>query len=302
MSIKDLQPKEVFENFYSLTQIPRPSKKEAQVISFMKKFGEDLGLETIVDAAGNVIIRKPAAEPVAPKAEEKSAAAPATEPVQKSEPEQKPEAVVKPAAEPAQKPAPAQKSEPAQKLEPTNKQHVAENKAAAPSNPVAKTVVAADNDDDDNKIYTLKSEKKLAPKVNVLGKIDLSSLNQSTRPKKKSKEERRKEREQKSNNGGNRHQRGAQKVDINEEISRSNGRNSKNDDRRDKKSRNERREENRENRENRENQKNLLPQQAQHYEYQYERSQKDCHRIRRSSRFILCYMLLICRFQLLCRF
>ncbi|MDY4555402.1 MAG: translation initiation factor IF-2 [Prevotella sp.] len=141
---------------------------------------------------------KPAAEPVAPKAEEKSAAAPAAEAVQKSEPEQKPEAVVKPAAEPAQKPAPAQKSEPAQKLEPTNKQHVAENKAAAPSNPVAKTVVAADNDDDDNKIYTLKSEKKLAPKVNVLGKIDLSSLNQSTRPKKKSKEERRKEREEKA--------------------------------------------------------------------------------------------------------
>ena len=141
---------------------------------------------------------KPAAEPVAPKAEEKSAAAPAAEPVQKSEPEQKPEAVVKPAAEPAQKPEPAQKSEPAHKLEPTNKQHVAENKAAAPSNPVAKTVVAADNDDDDNKIYTLKSEKKLAPKVNVLGKIDLSSLNQSTRPKKKSKEERRKEREEKA--------------------------------------------------------------------------------------------------------
>jgi len=60
MSIKDLQPQEVFENFYSLTQIPRPSKKEAKVIAFMKKFGEDLGLETIVDEIGNVIIRKPA--------------------------------------------------------------------------------------------------------------------------------------------------------------------------------------------------------------------------------------------------
>ncbi|MBQ6084398.1 MAG: aminoacyl-histidine dipeptidase [Bacteroidales bacterium] len=60
MSINELQPKEVFENFYSLTRIPRPSKKEAQVIAFMKKFGEDLGLETIVDEAGNVIIRKPA--------------------------------------------------------------------------------------------------------------------------------------------------------------------------------------------------------------------------------------------------
>jgi translation initiation factor IF-2 len=47
-------------------------------------------------------------------------------------------------------------------------------------------------------IYTLKSEAKLAPKVNVLGKIDLSSLNQSTRPKKKSKEEKRKQREEKA--------------------------------------------------------------------------------------------------------
>ena len=47
MTINELQPKEVFENFYSLTRIPRPSKKEAQVIAFMKKFGEDLGLETI---------------------------------------------------------------------------------------------------------------------------------------------------------------------------------------------------------------------------------------------------------------
>ena len=47
-------------------------------------------------------------------------------------------------------------------------------------------------------IYTLKSEEKMAPKVNVLGKIDLSSINQSTRPKKKSKEEKRKQREEKA--------------------------------------------------------------------------------------------------------
>ena len=46
-------------------------------------------------------------------------------------------------------------------------------------------------------IYRLKNEEKLAPKVNVLGKIDLSTLNQSTRPKKKSKEEKRKQREEK---------------------------------------------------------------------------------------------------------
>jgi len=40
--------------------VPRPSKKEERVIAFMKQFGENLGLETIVDAVGNVIIKKPA--------------------------------------------------------------------------------------------------------------------------------------------------------------------------------------------------------------------------------------------------
>lgn len=52
--------------------------------------------------------------------------------------------------------------------------------------------------ENDKGIFTLKSEKKLAPKVNVLGKIDLAAINQSTRPKKKTKEERRKEREEKA--------------------------------------------------------------------------------------------------------
>ncbi len=58
--IQNLAPVEVWKHFYALTQIPRPSKKEAEVIAYMKKFGEDLGLETIVDEVGNVIIKKPA--------------------------------------------------------------------------------------------------------------------------------------------------------------------------------------------------------------------------------------------------
>ncbi len=58
--ILELEPKALWKNFYNLTQIPRPSKKEEKVIEFVKKFGEDLGLETIVDEVGNVIIRKPA--------------------------------------------------------------------------------------------------------------------------------------------------------------------------------------------------------------------------------------------------
>lgn len=58
--ILSLKPEAVWKNFHSLTQIPRPSKKEARIIEFMKNFGESLGLETIVDGVGNVIIRKPA--------------------------------------------------------------------------------------------------------------------------------------------------------------------------------------------------------------------------------------------------
>ncbi|MFC2113747.1 aminoacyl-histidine dipeptidase [Bacteroidota bacterium] len=58
--IVSLEPKAIWKHFYSLTQIPRPSKKEGRIIEFMKKFGEDLGLETLVDKVGNVIIRKPA--------------------------------------------------------------------------------------------------------------------------------------------------------------------------------------------------------------------------------------------------
>lgn len=59
-SIQDLSPKELWKHFHALTQIPRPSKKEQGVIAYMKNFGTSLGLETIVDDVGNVIIRKPA--------------------------------------------------------------------------------------------------------------------------------------------------------------------------------------------------------------------------------------------------
>lgn len=59
-NIDKLQPTSLWGNFHELTKIPRPSKNEQKVIEFVKKFGESLGLETIVDEVGNVIIRKPA--------------------------------------------------------------------------------------------------------------------------------------------------------------------------------------------------------------------------------------------------
>jgi dipeptidase D len=58
--VSQLEPTTVWTNFEKLNEVPRGSKKEERVIAFMKKFGEDLGLETKVDATGNVYIAKPA--------------------------------------------------------------------------------------------------------------------------------------------------------------------------------------------------------------------------------------------------
>lgn len=58
--VRALEPKELWNNFADLNEVPRPSKKEERVIKFIREFGEKLGLETIQDEIGNVIIKKPA--------------------------------------------------------------------------------------------------------------------------------------------------------------------------------------------------------------------------------------------------
>lgn len=58
--VRALEPTQVWNHFADLNEVPRPSKKEERVIEFMRSFGEKLGLETVVDKVGNVIIRKPA--------------------------------------------------------------------------------------------------------------------------------------------------------------------------------------------------------------------------------------------------
>ena len=56
----NLEPKGVWQNFAKLTQIPRPSGKKEQISQFLIDYGKSLGLETLTDAIGNVLIRKPA--------------------------------------------------------------------------------------------------------------------------------------------------------------------------------------------------------------------------------------------------
>lgn len=58
--IRNLEPKALWNKFADLNAVPRPSKKEERVIAFMMEFGQKLGLPTVKDHVGNVIIKKPA--------------------------------------------------------------------------------------------------------------------------------------------------------------------------------------------------------------------------------------------------
>ena len=177
-------------------------------------------------------LNKPAAKKAAAPVENKPTPAAAVEPAEEKKKVEKHDASKKPAvnkeeakpvapkvekpvevkAEPKKKEAPVAKAE--VKAEPkVQAEHAATNTLAEPATAEEKK---------DNGLFQTKNEKKIlnTPKVNVLGKIDLSTLNQSTRPKKKSKEERRKEREEKAgqNNGQGKKKRvriNKERVDIN---------------------------------------------------------------------------------------
>ena len=179
---------------------------------------------------------KPSAAEVKPTNEEKPAAKPQKSEVAEAKPateeaKQTPAAEVKPVAA-EEKPAaeertatedkPAMEVKPAAEVKPAvdNKLAAAEQKpAAAETKPAAEAKPAAD----ETKPQTTEAKpateapsqepsQEVAPKqeevfkitrteplnkINVIGRIDLAALNQSTRPKKKSKEERKKEREEK---------------------------------------------------------------------------------------------------------
>ena len=138
-----------------------------------------------------------------PKVQEEKPKAPvAAQPKPEPKPEVKPEPKPQPAApQPEPKPEPKvevkpePKPQPKPEVKPEPKPEVKQEAKQEPKAPVA--AQPEQKPAEDSSIFTLKSEKKMAPNFNVVGKIDLDSLNQSTRPKKKSKEERRKEREEK---------------------------------------------------------------------------------------------------------
>ena len=179
-----------------LDQLNKPTAKKSVAPTEEKSAPE--AAAAVSPAKENVVKEQPSTveKPIV-KEEKKSVEIKVEEPV-KAPVEKKPEA---PKAEAPKKEAPVVKTE---------------------TEPVVKEEPVVEDKKQEDGLFQTKNEKKMlnTPKVNVLGKIDLSSLNQSTRPKKKSKEERRKEREEKAgqNNGQGKKKRvriNKERVDIN---------------------------------------------------------------------------------------
>ncbi len=139
------------------------------------------------------VVEQPKQEP---KQEPKQAPAPAPAP-QQEQPKQAPKQEEKKEPVVEVKEAPVEK-----KPEPKVAPEVKATPEQKPAPEVKKEEAAPATEESKNEVFTLGSVAA-APKPQVLGRIDLDSINQQTRPKKKSKEERRKEREAKAPNNGN---------------------------------------------------------------------------------------------------
>lgn len=60
MNTNNLKPKCVFDEFAKINAVPRPSKREEKMSKYLQNWGKEHGLETLVDAVGDVLIKKPA--------------------------------------------------------------------------------------------------------------------------------------------------------------------------------------------------------------------------------------------------
>ena len=201
---KDKEQKGLAEKLYPKKQKEKKQRPEPKVETVVEQKQQFKPLGKIdLSSLG----KKP--EPV--KAE---TPAPAAEPEPKAAAESP-----KPETKTVEKPEPVQPEQVEQPVE-QPKPEVVEPEVSEPQEPISEEPAEDDSQKKESEVFTLKSEQKLAPKVNVLGKIDLDSINQSTRPKKKTKEEKRREREEKARiAGGNgekkkRQRIGKEKIDI----------------------------------------------------------------------------------------
>lgn len=59
-AIEGLQPEILWQRFYEISQIPRPSKKEEKVVQYLRDFAQQHNLEMKEDKVGNTVMKLPA--------------------------------------------------------------------------------------------------------------------------------------------------------------------------------------------------------------------------------------------------
>jgi dipeptidase D len=61
-AIEGLKPQLLWQYFYGMTQVPRPSKKEEKIRAWVRDFASEHNFEFNEDATGNIVIKVPATE------------------------------------------------------------------------------------------------------------------------------------------------------------------------------------------------------------------------------------------------
>ena len=168
-----------------------------------------------VKVVGHIDLSQLEAKPSQSSAQSKAAAAVGN--AKPAQPQSKPQAAQTP-AQPKPQQAPVEQPKPQPKAQSKPQPQAAQPASQTAQQPAPETKAETAQQPS---VFKTKIEQDLqnAPKLKVMGKIDLSALNQSTRPKKKSKDERRKEREEKNQqHTGDRKKRkriNSDRVDIN---------------------------------------------------------------------------------------
>ena len=203
--LKEFSPDKVLRKEVTEMQQLRQSNKEKERASRRE---EVMAETTQVNVNGPKVVGKIDLDKPKPKAkpEPKPVEGPKTEPKVETKPKEaeiakevKPEPVVE-----TQEPQPVS--------EQVVPQVETETKPAEKSRKKEKPAIG---DVAEDGVFRLNKENTTAPSLTVKGHIDLSAMNQSTRPKKKSKEEKRKEREEKQGDKKKRARIGQQRVDVN---------------------------------------------------------------------------------------
>ena len=179
-------------------QEEKPAKKEPEMVETVIPEEPVIKFKTVGKIDLGKAKEEPKAEPVQKKEPEKPVAEPKAEPVEPKKEEVKPAEPVKKEPEVKAEPKPEPKKVVVPKAEPVKVEPKKEEAPVKAEEPVAVATPEPEAEaSKEENVFKIQAPQNGGLNIKTVGKIDLTAINQSTRPKKKSKEEKKKEREAK---------------------------------------------------------------------------------------------------------